>query len=52
MTASPLLVHSADRVVFLAEGRQVATGRHQQLLDTHRAYRAVVNRGMEEGDDH
>ncbi len=52
MTASPLLVHSADRVVFLADGRQVATGTHEYLLANHAAYRAVVNRGMEEGDDH
>lgn len=52
MTASPLLVHSADRVVFLADGRQVATGNHAQLLAGHPEYRAVVNRGMEEDDEH
>ncbi len=52
MTASPLLVHSADRVVFLDDGRQVAAGTHDQLLADHPGYRAVVNRGMEEDDDH
>ena len=52
MTASPLLVHSADRVVFLAGGRQVATGSHARLLAGHPEYRAVVNRGMEEDDEH
>ena len=52
MTASPLLVHSADRVAFLADGGQVATGSHAQLLAGHPEYRAVVNRGMEEDDEH
>lgn len=52
MTASPLLVHSADRVVFLAEGRQIATGTHAQLLAEHPGYRSVMNRGMEDDDDH
>ncbi len=52
MTASPLLVHSADRVACLADGGQVATGSHAQLLAGHPEYRAVVNRGMEEDDEH
>ncbi|MFT4295233.1 MAG: ABC transporter ATP-binding protein [Micropruina sp.] len=51
MTASPLLVHSADRVAFLSDGRQSATGTHEQLLAEHPEYRAVVNRGMEDDDD-
>ena len=52
MSASPLLVHEADRVAFLADGQVVATGTHDYLLRTHPGYRAVVNRGMEEDDDH
>ncbi|MFT4215811.1 MAG: ABC transporter ATP-binding protein [Micropruina sp.] len=52
MTASPLLLHDADRVAFLADGRQVATGTHEYLLANHPGYRAVVNRGMEEDDEH
>lgn len=52
MTSSPLLVHEADRVVFLVDGRQVATGNHRDLLRDHPAYTAVVNRGMEDDDDH
>lgn len=52
MTASPLLVHRADRVVFLADGRQVATGAHNELIAERPQYRAVVNRGMEESDVH
>ena len=52
MTASPLLVHCADRVVFLADGRQVATGSHHELLANQPGYRAVMNRGMEDDDDH
>ena len=52
MTGSPLLVHRADRVVFLAEGRQVATGTHEYLVRSHPGYRSVMNRGMEDDDEH
>ena len=52
MTGSPLLVHHADRVAFLADGRQVATGTHTYLLKNHPGYRSVMNRGMEDDDDH
>lgn len=52
MTASPLLVHSADRVAFLADGRQLAAGSHARLLADHPGYRSVMNRGMEDDDDH
>ncbi|MFT3859895.1 ABC transporter transmembrane domain-containing protein [Micropruina sp.] len=52
MTGSPLLVHRADRVAFLADGRQVATGTHDQLIREDADYRAVINRGMEGEDDH
>jgi len=49
---SPLLVHRADRVAYLVEGRQAGTGSHDYLLQNHPGYRAVVNRGMEDDDDH
>ncbi len=52
MTVSPLLVHRADRVAYLVEGRQAGTGSHDYLLQNHPGYRAVVNRGMEDDDDH
>lgn len=52
MTASPLLVHSADRVSFLVDGRQAAAGSHPQLAAEHADYRAVMNRGMEADDEH
>jgi ABC-type bacteriocin/lantibiotic exporter with double-glycine peptidase domain len=47
MTSSPLLLDSADRVVFLAGGTVQATGTHEELLETSAAYRAVVLRGEE-----
>jgi len=52
MSASPLVLDQADRVVLLDEGRVVAEGTHHDLL--HRgdaasaAYRAVVVRGEDE----
>jgi ABC-type bacteriocin/lantibiotic exporter with double-glycine peptidase domain len=47
MTSSPLLLDSADRVVFLADGAVRATGTHEQLLQTSPGYRAAVLRGEE-----
>ncbi|WP_299520599.1 ABC transporter ATP-binding protein [uncultured Serinicoccus sp.] len=49
MTASPLLLHHADEVAFLEDGRVVATGTHDDLVAGHAAYRATVLRG-EAGD--
>lgn len=49
-TASPLILHSADEVAFLAEGRIVARGSHVELLG-RADYRQVVARGMDEDDD-
>ncbi|MFT3889360.1 MAG: ABC transporter ATP-binding protein [Arachnia sp.] len=49
-TASPLVLHSADEVAFLADGRIVARGRHVDLLE-RADYRQVVARGMDESDD-
>ncbi|HEX4189586.1 MAG TPA: ABC transporter ATP-binding protein [Marmoricola sp.] len=43
-TSSPLLLGSADRVAFLAEGTVAAEGTHAELLATCPAYRSVVTR--------
>jgi ABC-type multidrug transport system fused ATPase/permease subunit len=45
MTASPLLLDHADRVLFLEGGLVTASGRHHELMHTNPAYRAVVVRG-------
>lgn len=45
MTASPLLLHHADEVVLLEDGKATARGRHADLLASSAAYRAVVVRG-------
>ena len=47
MTASPLLLHHADEVALLRDGRVVATGTHDQLVATDPDYRAIVLRGDE-----
>jgi ABC-type multidrug transport system fused ATPase/permease subunit len=44
MTGSPLVLDQADRVVFLAHGRVVATGTHRELLQSSPAYRFAVTR--------
>jgi ABC-type multidrug transport system fused ATPase/permease subunit len=49
MTASPLVLHYADEVVLLVDGRVAVRGRHADLLSDP-AYRAVVGRGMEEDE--
>jgi ABC-type multidrug transport system fused ATPase/permease subunit len=43
-TTSPLLLDHADHVVYVADGRVAAEGRHRDLLDTSPAYRATVTR--------
>ena len=48
MTASPLLLHHADEVVLLEDGRVVATGTHDELVAGHAGYRSVVLRGDHE----
>lgn len=45
MTASPLLLHHADEVLLLEDGRVAARGRHADLVATSAAYRGVVTRG-------
>ena len=47
-TVSPLLLHQADRVVLLEDGRAVGAGTHEQLLRDSTAYRGIVARGMDE----
>jgi ABC-type multidrug transport system fused ATPase/permease subunit len=44
MTASPLVLDQADRVVFVTEGRVVAAGTHRELLQSSPAYRFAVTR--------
>ncbi len=44
VTASPLVLDQADRVVFLAGGRVAATGTHRELLRSSEAYRFAVTR--------
>jgi ABC-type multidrug transport system fused ATPase/permease subunit len=46
-SSSPLMLDAVDEVVFIREGRVVATGRHQDLLATDAAYRLVVTRESE-----
>lgn len=47
MSSSPLLLHHADHVVLLEEGRAVAHGSHEELLATQPGYRRVVIRTEE-----
>jgi ABC-type multidrug transport system fused ATPase/permease subunit len=46
-TSSPLMLDAVDEVAFLRDGRVVATGRHQDLLDSDPSYRRVVIRESE-----
>jgi ABC-type multidrug transport system fused ATPase/permease subunit len=48
VSASPLVLDQADRVVFLAGGRVAATGTHRELLGSSPDYRATVTRGEDE----
>ena len=45
ITASPLMLDQADRVVLVEDGRVVAEGTHRELLRTSEAYRWTVTRG-------
>lgn len=44
-TVSPLWLRHADQVIFVADGKAVASGSHEQLLAANPQYRAVVKRG-------
>jgi ABC-type multidrug transport system fused ATPase/permease subunit len=44
LTASPLVLDQAERVVFLEDGVVAATGTHRELLHSSPAYRATVTR--------
>lgn len=48
MSASPLVLDQADRVVFLRGGIAEASGTHHELMQHHPAYRSVVVRGEED----
>ena len=48
VTASPLVLDHADRVVFVEAGRIAAVGTHRDLLRDSAAYRDTVTRGEEE----
>ncbi len=50
VSASPLVLDQADRVVFLEQGRVTAAGTHRELLSSVPAYRATVTRDEEEGE--
>ena len=49
-TASPLLLHRADVVALLVDGREVARGTHVEL-QAHPDYRRVIARGMEDDNE-
>ena len=46
VTASPLLLHQADDVTLLVDGRVAERGTHEGLLESSSAYRSVVARSM------
>ncbi len=48
MTASPLLLHHADRVALLEGDRIVAVGSHDELIAGEARYRRVVTRAMDD----
>jgi ABC-type multidrug transport system fused ATPase/permease subunit len=54
-TASPLLLHYADRVAFLFNKQITAYGSHEELLQTSPDYRRTVARALdapaEDSDD-
>jgi ABC-type multidrug transport system fused ATPase/permease subunit len=48
LTSSPLLLDRVDEVIFVADGRVVAVGKHRQLLDEQPQYRSTVTRQTED----
>ncbi|MBV7363098.1 ABC transporter ATP-binding protein/permease [Actinomycetaceae bacterium TAE3-ERU4] len=50
-SASPLLLHYSDEVIFLsAQGQEIVRGTHAHLLETTPEYRAIVERDFDEAD--
>ncbi len=47
VTASPLVLDRADRVVLVEDGRVAAQGSHRELLRENARYREIVTRGAE-----
>ncbi|MFF6813994.1 ABC transporter transmembrane domain-containing protein [Streptomyces sp. NPDC012403] len=47
-TTSPLVLDRVDRVLFLVDGKVVASGGHRELLDTEPGYRELVARDADE----
>jgi ABC-type multidrug transport system fused ATPase/permease subunit len=47
VTASPLVLDRADRVVLVENGRVAAQGSHRELLRENARYREIVTRGAE-----
>jgi ABC-type multidrug transport system fused ATPase/permease subunit len=45
VTTSPLMLDGADRIVYIADGRVAAVGRHRELLKERADYRETVTRG-------
>ena len=48
VTASPLVLDRADRVVLVEDGAVTAEGSHRELLRENRRYREIVTRGVED----
>lgn len=48
---SPLWIAKSDRVVFVEDAKAVASGSHQELLDSYETYRAVIDRDLD-GDSY
>jgi ABC-type bacteriocin/lantibiotic exporter with double-glycine peptidase domain len=51
VTASPLLLHYADRVALLSDGKIAAVGTHDQLLAGDPRYGRVVTRALDDETD-
>ncbi|GIH06936.1 ABC transporter [Rhizocola hellebori] len=51
IATSPLMLGRADRVAHLRDGRIVSTATHAELMETDRAYRALVSRDVDSNDD-
>ncbi|MFC9897095.1 ABC transporter ATP-binding protein [Nocardia sp. NPDC127579] len=46
-TTSPIVLHRADLVCYVVDGRVAATGTHRQLLETEPGYHRLVTRGAD-----